>query len=381
MPIIRPKSFEFADYKTLCRRNKLNSFLKEFLEKNGYIEAEVNSLISEANIPNTAKKTDRYLGSYKLNDSDGSLLIIPDDIMLQLMMDMRLSADVSSRLFSIKNCYFFAEKGILRNLPQIGLMLFGEDNVAAEAEAVCIALALADALKLTDYLININDTRILSGVAKVYNRQEIDKVTLKSLLSGEANSEMDHACVTMLSSISGLKGKITDIKEIADKLDNKESINGLYNLLNLSELLEDYDCEKNVTYHTGYLGMSDYEDGFVFNLIADNQLLLHGGRYLIKCENETMFGIGIKINYAAVFKAFFADKEEVGSSVFDVLVGTGSTNLSLIKTRKLKDTFLESGIKVNVLYNKTMEELIAYSKKMGIESVIFVDNHGNIEYI
>lgn len=381
MAFIRPKNYDFPDYKAICRRNKLNTFLTELLEKNGYVKSEVNALIAESNLPFCVKKSESYLSSYKLSDSDGSLLFMPDDIMLQIMADMRLSAEISSRMFTIKNCYSFAEKGIYRNLPQIGLMLFGEDNVAAEAEAICLATALAEALKLTDYTINVNDTRILSGVAKVYNRQDVDKSTLKSLLMGEVKSEMDHACVAMLSAISGLKGKITDIKEIADKLDNKESINGLYNLLSISELLSDYDNEKNVTYHTNYLGMSDYEEGFVFNLVSDNQLLLHGGRYVVKWENETMFGIGIKINYAAIFKAFFANIEDAEKSPFDVLVGTGSTNISLIKMRKVKNSFMESGLKVNVLYNKTIDELITYSKKMGIENVIFVDNHGNIEYI
>ncbi len=379
MTVTRPRSFDFADYKTLCRRNKLNSFLTEFLEKNGYIRTEVNSLISESNLPFPTKKSERYTNSYKLIDSDGSLLLMPDDIMVQILTDMRLTSEISSRAFSIKNCYSFAEKGIYRNLPQIGLMLFGEDNVAAEAEAVSLATSLADLLKIYDYTINVNDTRILSGVAKVY-RQDNDKAAIKCMLAGELRSEMDHACVTMLSSISNVKGQITDIKDIADKVDNKESINGLSNLLSLSELLHDYDCERNVIYHTGYLGMSDYEEGFVFNLVADNQLILHGGRYLIKFENETLFGIGIKINYAALFKAFYSDNE-VKEGAFDVVVGTGNTNVSLIKTRKIKNSFMESGLKVNVLYNKSMEEVGAYSKKMGIESAIFVDNHGNIEYI
>lgn len=382
MTINVPSGFEKSDYSQLNKRNKLTRLLSEFLEKNGYLQASVNDIMQESNLPLSYKKNNDYRDSFKFVDRDGSVLFMPSDVMPPLMLAARMSSETPSRLFCSKDCYTFLDKGIYRNLPQIGAIHYGIDNVAAEAEVICIAIALAKMLNLEHYTINVNDTRILSGIVKIYSRSEVTKPYIKSLLSGETNGEMDSACVTMLSSVASAVGKITDIKFVADKIENKESINGLYNLLNLSELLEEYGCDENVVYHTSFLGVNDYEEGFVFNLVADNQIVLHGGRYVYNIGGETLFGIGIKFNYPSIAKAFFAIEDIDGkNNPFDVVLGTTGSNLSLIRAQKLKNTFMENNLKVNVVYNKTMEEVNAYAKKFGIQSAIFVDNQGNLEYI
>lgn len=381
MTINVPKGFEISDFISMNKRNKLNKFLAEFLENNGYLHSNVSDIMRVSSIPPSYKSNVDYTDSFKFMDNDGSLLFMPKDVMPLIMIATRLSKEVPLRLFSIKDCYSFLDCGI-RNLSQIGAMHYGIDNVAAEAEAICMAEKLAKMLNLTNYTININDTRILSGIVKVYTRHDVTKSYIKNLLKNESKNEMDNACVTMLSSVANAVGKITDIKFIADKIDNKESVSGLYNLLNLSELLEEYECENNVTYHTGFLGVNDYEDGFVFNLVCDNQVILHGGRYVYNIDGETLFGIGIKFIYPAISKAFFAlDDADGKNNPYDVVLGTSSSNLSLIRAYKLKGTFIDSNLKVNVLYNKTMEEVKEYAKKFGIQSVIFVDNQGNLEYI
>ncbi len=382
MAIIPPKGFEIRDYAKMHKNNKINSFLIDFLEKNGYMRSSFTDIVSESNLKASYRSNSDYCDSFKIIDSDGSILFLPSDIMTPLIISARLSKQAPCRMFGIKECYSFVSKGIYRNLLQVGAIHYGIDNVAASAEAICIADALAKELNLSDYTININDTRILSGIVKVYNNKEVTKADIKSLLGGEARNEMDDACLTMLSSVASASGKITDIKFVADKIDNKESVNGLYNLLNLSELLSEYQCEDKVTYRTGYLGLNDYEEGFVFNLVCDNQIIMHGGRYVYNIDGETLFGIGIKFSYPTISKALMANKNiDSKSSAFDVVLGTADTNLSLIKANKLKKTCMESNLKVNVLYNVSMEEISSYAKKYGIESAIFVDKYGNLEYI
>lgn len=382
MAIMLPKGFDIPDYIKLHNGHRISSFIRDFLEKNGYMQCYSSDIVSEKNLQASCKKNSIYQDSFKFVDSDGSVLFMPNDIMLPLVLGARLSKQIPCRMFGINESYTFVDKGIFRNLLQVGAIHYGIDNVAAAAEAVCIAENFAKELKLENYTININDTSVLSGIVKVYNNKEFTKADIKNLLNGETKNEMDSACYSMLNSVAKACGKITDIKFVADKVDNKESVNGLYNLLNLSELLSEYQCENKVTYRTDYLGMSENEEGFVFNLVSDNRVIMHGGRYVYNIDGEVIFGIGIKFCYPSVSKLMLDSLDgQSKSTAFDVALGTADTNLSLVKALKLKQTCMESNLKVSVLYNVTMEQVSAYAKKYGIDSTIFVDKYGNLEYI
>lgn len=270
------------------------------------------------------------------------------------------------RWYSIPNVFRYErpQKGRLREHWQLNVDIFGIDSIYAELELIEISYQIMNrfGLKESDFVIRVNDRKILDKIMFDLNLSDSQKIEFKRLLDR--------------------KDKITDFNDQMIKLIGKPFNETILPNAEINDLIKKLNDRgiTNVVFDPMMIRGFDYYTGIIFEIFdtnpENNRSLFGGGRYddlvtLFGGEKVGTVGFGmgdVTIKEALVVRNLLP-KQISAAHVCICPIDSGAFDYSAELAKELR----EQGIDVLVNYDdRKIGDQIKRVIKKGIPFAIFV---------
>ena len=286
------------------------------------------------------------------------------------------------------------QKGRFREFYQCDADIIGTNSLIAEIELVQLYDEVFDCLGLKNISININNRKILSGIAQVVGEEDkiiditvaldkIDKIgeaKVKEEMYEKGISKETIAKMDILFNLNGTNSsKLIDLKDFLKDSDiGLDGIDELSQVVNQLEEIQlkcatldiDVTLARGLNYYTGAIFEVEAQDVGIGSIGG-------GGRYddltsIFGLEN--MSGVGISFGFdriCIVLEALnlFPEFTEKGTQVLFVNFGKDEANYCLHLIKKLRS----EGIKSEIYPSATkMKKQMQYADRKNVEYVLLV---------
>lgn len=289
------------------------------------------------------------------------------------------------------------QKGRYREFYQCDIDIIGNEQLPLiyDAEIPAIIYNIFKQLNFGDFIIKINNRKILNGFFKSLNLvdkaseilriiDKLDKIGIDNVLKELTTLNIDDESIQSIMTFIGIKGSI---KDVLHSLQSNGILDATY-LEGVSEITEVLEQMKNFGIDEKYYKIDltiarglDYYTGTVYetNLIDYPKLgsICSGGRY----ENLTGFyteqnlpGIGISIGLTRLFSQLKTEGiiNSEQKSLIDVLVIPLEKDDQAYSI-KVADYLRCNNIKTDIYYGtKGMKQKMKYANRLGVPYVIII---------
>ncbi len=294
--------------------------------------------------------------------------------------------------YQIQNVWRYGDvsKGRLREFLQADIDIVGSESMLADAEVIVCAIACLNELGFKNFLVRINNRKILSALIKFAGIEE--KKSLEVLRS-----------IDKLEKIGEEKVK----KELEEKGTSKESINKIFEFIKIDENSEKiFEKIKVLSFDEGKEGIEelkeiifylekmnakakikidlslarglDYYTGPIFEISAEKGIgsIAGGGRYdkLIGIfSGKEIPATGISLGIERIIEVMKERKMiKTKKSKLDVFVATTNKEV-LKKTLEIIQKLRESGIKTDFdLRERNLTRQLEYANSLGVPFVLII---------
>lgn len=222
---------------------------------------------------------------FKVQDSDGKLLILRGEVTTQIARMLASKARDETRLFYITNCVKYIDTDAIgqREFWQAGAELIGGDPASSDAEVIALALSILDSIGLKGaqidvgsvglfrYMLDYFDIANYDGVIRAVKRKSVDD--LKGI-------NMDPRALEMFTYMISRRGGIEVIEKLSEMADGDLGGQKAY-FRKLFRLLDAFGCAGRVKIDLGTLREMKYYNGIIFEVFLGGigTPLGGGGRY------------------------------------------------------------------------------------------------------
>lgn len=289
------------------------------------------------------------------------------------------------------------QKGRYREFYQCDIDIIGNEQLPLiyDAEIPAIIYNIFKQLNFGDFIIKINNRKILNGFFKSLNLvgeaseilriiDKLDKIGIDNVLKELTTLNIDDDSIQSIMKFIGIKGSTKDVLHL---LQNNGILDSTY-LEGVSEITEVLEQMKNFGIDEKYYKIDltiarglDYYTGTVYetNLIGYPKLgsICSGGRY----ENLTGFyteqnlpGIGISIGLTRLFSQLKTEGiiNSEQKSLIDVLIIPLEKDDQAYSI-KVADYLRCNNIKTDIYYGtKGMKQKMKYANRLGVPYVIII---------
>lgn len=364
-----PRGFVKRDAKAISDRKKLIDKISSVLILSGFREGyTATAYDAKSSFPR-----DDFDDRIKLVDSDGRVLCLAEDAVTALLQS---AESEYGRIYGCCEGYkFFGEN---RNELTFAALLSGVSGVEAEAELITVGIKIMESLGIPVGGIRLGNTKVLQGVAESCLKKNVSKTDIKRYLAGNIYSEEDYSAIKLLQEIAAVKGGVSVIGTVAEKITNKQSVDGLISLFELSKILGEYGYSDNVTFDLAYTG-NFYDNGVTFLLCdASGNKIIDGGRHDYFADGSVKRVVSLRLYPDYILSIRPELREEKND--FDVAIGVADGINALKAAYRLKNGLIDESLKVMVVYKAEKESFVKFAAEMKIENAIFIDTDGNVEY-
>lgn len=363
-----PKGFKKYDENISLARIKLCDKITKALEKHGYKEITLSAVY-----PTSESFPYDNDFRFKLIDSEGDVLCLTEDAVTGLL---NAAEGGLERLCAFTEVYRF--KGTVKNDYRYAAILTGFAGVEAEAELISVGLSTLRELGIPCSKIVLGNTTVLQGLAEFFVNGKVDKTQINKILEGELITDADYALKKLFQDTVPGKGDISAIRVAAEKITNGTSVNGLRNLIELSQILGEYGLDDLVEFDLNIMGQ-DYDNGTVFVLFDEaGNPIISGGRHDLIRTDSILRAVSMRISPDAILAAYPSFLAAI--PIANAVIGVADGIIALKSAYRLKNSLAENNLSAVALYRTDRDSTVAYAKAFGIESAVFVDGEGNIFY-
>ncbi|MEM7825515.1 MAG: histidine--tRNA ligase [Candidatus Aenigmatarchaeota archaeon] len=294
--------------------------------------------------------------------------------------------------YQIQNVWRYGEvsKGRLREFLQADIDIVGSESMLADAEVIACAISCLNSLGFKDFLVRINNRKILTALVKFVGIEEekvldvfrsIDK--LEKLGEEKVKKELEEKSISKDS----IK-KIFDFIKISDdpekvfekikSLGFEEGKEGIEELEEIILYLKQTKIKAKIRVDLSLARGLDYYTGPIFEISAEEKIgsIAGGGRYDNLIENFTGKKIpstGISLGIERIIEVMKERKMvEEKKSKTEVFVATVSKEI-LKKSLGIIQTLRKNGIKTDFdLRKRNLTRQLEYANSLGIPFVIII---------
>ncbi|XP_074068913.1 histidine--tRNA ligase, cytoplasmic [Macrotis lagotis] len=352
---------------------------------------------------------------YDLKDQGGELLALRYDLTVPFARYLAMNKLTNIKRYHIAKVYRrdnpAMTRGRYREFYQCDFDIAGQfDAMIPDAECLKIICEILSALQLGDFLIKVNDRRILDGMFKVCGVPDskfrticssVDK--LDKMLWEDVKNEMveekglapevaDHigAYVKQHGGVSLVEQLLQDPK----LSQNKQALEGLGDLKLLFEYLGLFGISEKISFDLSLARGLDYYTGVIYEAVllqtpgkeGEEPLgvgsVAAGGRYdglvgMFDPKSRKVPCVGLSIGVERIFsiveQRMEASEEKVRTTETQVLVAAAQKKL-LEERLKLVAELWDRGIKAELLYKKNPKLLtqLQYCEETGIPLVAII---------
>ncbi len=289
------------------------------------------------------------------------------------------------------------QKGRYREFYQCDIDIIGNEvlPLVYDAEIPAIIYELFKQLNFGDFVIRINNRKILNGLFSYLNLDnlsadvmriidKIDKIGKDNVIEEFKDMNLNDEQINTIINFITINGNndeiICSLKQ--NNIDNEVYLDGVNELETVIKYIRDFGLnESNFKIDLTIARGLDYYTGTVYetNLIKYPKLgsICSGGRY----ENLTGYytdqklpGIGISIGLTRLFSQLKEEKiiESTRNSLLDVLV-IPFDDTYMDYTLKVANKLRDNSFKTDVYYgNKGMKQKMKYANRIGVPYVILI---------
>uniref|UniRef100_A0A8B9C944 histidine--tRNA ligase n=1 Tax=Anser brachyrhynchus TaxID=132585 RepID=A0A8B9C944_9AVES len=352
---------------------------------------------------------------YELQDQGGELLALRYDLTVPFARYLAMNKITNIKRYHIAKVYRrdnpATTRGRYREFYQCDFDIAGQfDPMLPDAECVKIVHEILSDLQLGDFLIKVNDRRILNGVLAVCGIPEskfittcstidkLDKVPwedVKNEMVGEKGLSPEAA--DRIGEYVQLHGGLDLIEQLLQdpKLSqNKLAKEGLGDMKLLFEYLTLFGITGKISFDLSLARGLDYYTGVIYEAVLLQQQNDHvedpvsvgsvagGGRYdglvgMFDPKGRKVPCVGVSIGIERIFSILEqrveASEEKIRTTETQVLVASAQKKL-LEERLKLISELWDAGIKAEILYKKNPKLLnqLQYCEDTGIPLVAIV---------
>ncbi|XP_069754137.1 histidine--tRNA ligase isoform X2 [Narcine bancroftii] len=358
---------------------------------------------------------------YDLKDQGGELLSLRYDLTVPFARYLAMNKITNIKRYQIAKVYRrdnpAMTRGRYREFYQCDFDVAGQyDAMIPDAECLKIIHEILSDLQLGEFLIKVNDRRVLDGMFEVCgvpadkfrtlcsSVDKMDKMAWKDV-KNEMVAEKGLAPETAdkIGEYVQLNGKSELINKLLqdDKLcQNKEALEGLNDMKQLFVYLNIFGVEEKIIFDLSLARGLDYYTGVIYEAVLIQKQanestqqnescesvgvgsVAGGGRYdglvgmfdpkgrKVPCVG---FSVGIERIFSIMEQNVEASNQKVRTTETQVFVATAQKHL-LEERMKLLSELWESGIKAEIMYKKNPKLLnqLQYSEESGIPLVAII---------
>jgi len=232
---------------------------------------------------------------FKLIDGEGNTMVLRPDFtpgVTRCVAKYYKNPDEPLRLCYQGNTYTNTAgwQGKLKEVTEMGVELYGDDSIYAEAEMIALAIESLLASGLKEFQISIGQVEYFKGMCEMAGLDDETELKLRDFISEKnifgaenllTDAGVDDESRNRLINITDLFGTVDVLRNARTQADNERSRTAVKRLLALYQLLCDYRVEKYVAFDLGMLSKYNYYTGIIFKCFAYGvgDIILRGGRY------------------------------------------------------------------------------------------------------
>ncbi|XP_053574579.1 histidine--tRNA ligase, cytoplasmic [Bombina bombina] len=353
---------------------------------------------------------------YDLKDQGGELLSLRYDLTVPFARFLAMNKINNMKRYHIAKVYRRDNpaRGRYREFYQCDFDIAGQyDPMIPDAECLKIVHEILSELQLGEFLIKVNDRRLLEGILTVCgvpgnkfrtvcsSIDKLDKIPWEDIRTEMIEDKnLTPEAVEQIGEYIRLSGGLDLIEHLLEdpKLSqNKLAVGGLRDMKLLYKYLELLDVRDKISFDLGLARGLDYYTGVIYEAVMiKNQGRPHydmekmvnigsvaaGGRYddlvgMFDPKGKKVPCVGISIGVERIFsiidKKKKASKEEIRSTETQILVATAQKML-IDEKLKLISILWNSGIKAEIFYKKDPKFLsqLHYCEEKGIPLVAII---------
>lgn len=316
---------------------------------------------------------------YKSISTNGEVYSLPNDLVIGLNSVANGFIEKKGRLCGATEIFnFLPENTEPSNDYQIGAIAYGMKGVEIEAEVIALAYDFVKFIGISNPRIYLSNTNIFQGVLNTNAGTNAQRSRLKNILKGKIESDADYSTYQVLNALKNTEGSVTIIQEVAEKVNNKQSIDGLLNLFEISTVLEAYNINDSVVIKPSYYGNNEYDEGMVFFISDDKgRVAVMGGTCKYKKGKEQVDCVQMQLNVKDVIDIVKETKVFDTDSI-TVHVCIAASRQALLSAFAIKEELKKEGMITKFLYDVTEKDVMIMMQKNKEKVIMYVDEEGKI---
>ncbi|WP_022778556.1 ATP phosphoribosyltransferase regulatory subunit [Butyrivibrio sp. AE3009] len=232
---------------------------------------------------------------YKFFDKEGNTLVLRPDFTPSVarcasksMLENGTPIRVVYQGKSFLNTSNF--QGKLKENYDIGVELFNDDSVYADAEMIALLIESLKSSGLTDFQVSIGDADYYKGICEEAGidaetesliREQIVQKNYFAAESIMVERNIQDKYRNLLVKVSEFIGSDEALDNAEKEVSNKRSLSAIRRLKSLYGVLKEYNCSQYVSFDLGMLSKFNYYTGVIFSAYTYGvgDAIAKGGRY------------------------------------------------------------------------------------------------------
>ncbi|MDC7295250.1 ATP phosphoribosyltransferase regulatory subunit [Butyrivibrio sp. DSM 10294] len=181
-------------------------------------------------------------------------------------------------------------QGKLKENYDIGVELFNDDSVYADAEMIALLIESLKSSGLTDFQVSIGDADYYKGICEEAGidaetesliREQIVQKNYFAAESIMVERNIQDKYRNLLVKVSEFIGSDEALDNAEKEVSNKRSLSAIRRLKSLYGVLKEYNCSQYVSFDLGMLSKFNYYTGVIFSAYTYGvgDAIAKGGRY------------------------------------------------------------------------------------------------------
>lgn len=386
-------------------------------EKKRYLQAKLNKVFRTYGYQNIETPTfeffdvfSREVGTipskelYKFFDREGNTLVLRPDFTPSVVraasmyfqddeMPVRLCYQGST---FINNSSY---QGRLKESTQMGVELFGDASVDADAEVIALVVRLLKETGLKDFQISIGQVDFFKSLIEEAGMSEETVNQLRQLISNKNHFAVEELVMRQQLSdeleqaflqLPQMFGGVEILKKAKSLTKNKKAVDAIVRLEEIYEILCHYKVEDHVSFDLGLLSKYRYYTGIIFQgyTYGTGEPLVKGGRYnqLMELFGKPSPAIGFCMVMEQVMNALDRQNIEVPLNIDKTLILYPRVIRNEMRkiAIALSEEHRQHGMNVACMQmesGKNAEDYITYGKKNQFAGLVCLEDSESVKMI
>lgn len=329
---------------------------------------------------------------FKFFDREGNTLVLRPDMTPAIARCVgKYYKDV---VLPIRLCYmgntfinYTSYRGKLKETTQLGVELYNDATVDADAELLALTVECLLESGLNDFQVEVGHADFFQGLMEEAEFVEEEAWQLRTLMESKnmfgveemiEGKKLNDKLRELLIKLPDLFGSRDTLEYARERITNTRSIMAIDRLLKLHDILTAYGLEKYITFDLGMMSQYRYYTGIIFKAYTygNGEPVVTGGRYdtLLSQFDKEAPAIGMVILLDQLLLTLSRqNRQELENEQLQILYDSSVRAAAI----ELANHYRKQGAPVEMIRKASqfeVDEYVANAKLAGVKQIYFLQN-------